>query len=97
MVSINEWLRVTIGVALGVLLSALLGRWWWHAGAERQLLDGRVAGRQCRAGVWHAVQPFVAAMGGAGRKCPSVLVGVACAALVPDPDRGGAGRVVGSW
>ena len=28
----REWLRVTIGVALGVLLSALLGRWWWHAG-----------------------------------------------------------------
>jgi CBS domain-containing membrane protein len=81
----REWLRVTIGVALGVLLSALLGRWWWHAGAGGHYWMVASLGASAVLVFGMPSSPLSQPWAVLGGNALSVLVGVACAALVPDP------------
>ena len=81
----REWLRVTVGVALGVLLSALLGRWWWHAGAGGHYWMVASLGASAVLVFGMPSSPLSQPWSVLGGNALSVLVGVACAALVPDP------------
>lgn len=80
----GERLRVALGVALGVLLAAVLGRWWTHAGAHGHWM---VASLGASAVLVFAMpsSPLAQPWPVLGGNTLSVLVGVACAALVPDP------------
>ena len=79
----RERLRVTLGVALGVLLAALLSRWWAPSGSAPPWM---VASLGASAVLVFGIpssplsQPW-ALLGGSTL---SVWVGMACAALVPD-------------
>ncbi len=80
----RERVRITLGVALGVLFMALLGRWWSHTGSAQPWM---VASLGASAVLVFAIpssplsQPWPLLAG----NTLSVLVGVACAAWVPDP------------
>jgi len=80
----RERLRVACGVALGVLLAALLGRWWAHAAHAGHWM---VASLGASAVLVFALpsSPLAQPWPVLGGNTLSVLVGVACASLVPDP------------
>ncbi len=81
----RERLRVTVGIGLGILLAALLSRWWSHGDAGPQ--PWMVASLGASAVLVFATpssplsQPWPVVAG----STLSVLVGLACAALVPYP------------
>lgn len=80
----RERLRVAFGVGLGVLLAALLARWWIHAAPGSHWM---VASLGASAVLVFAMpsSPLAQPWPVLGGNTLSVLVGVACAALVPDP------------
>ncbi len=81
----RERLRVTAGIGLGILLAALLARWWSHGGAGPQ--PWMMASLGASAVLVFAMpssplsQPWPVVAG----STLSVLVGLGCAALVPYP------------
>ncbi len=81
----RERLRVTVGIGLGILLAALLSRWWSHDGTGPQ--PWMVASLGASAVLVFATpssplsQPWPVLAG----STLSVLVGLACAVLVPYP------------
>ena len=81
----RERLRVTVGIGLGILLAALLARWWSHDGTGPQ--PWMVASLGASAVLVFATpssplsQPWPVLAG----STLSVLVGLACALLVPYP------------
>ena len=83
-ISGRERLRVALGVALGVLLAALLARWWIHAAPGAHWM---VASLGASAVLVFAMpsSPLAQPWPVLGGNTLSVLVGVGCAALVPEP------------
>lgn len=83
-ISGRERLRVALGVALGVLLAALLARWWNHATPGGHWM---VASLGASAVLVFAMpsSPLAQPWPVLGGNTLSVLVGVVCAALVPEP------------
>lgn len=83
-ISGRERLRVALGVALGVLLAALLARGWMHAAPGGHWM---VASLGASAVLVFAMpsSPLAQPWPVLGGNTLSVLVGVACAALVPQP------------
>ncbi len=84
-ISGRERARVALGAALGVLLAALLARWWSHvppAGGHWM-----VASLGASAALVFAMpsSPLAQPWPVLGGNTLSVLVGLACAALVPEP------------
>ena len=81
----RERLRVTVGIGLGILLAALLSRWWSHGDAGPQ--PWMVASLGASAVLVFATpssplsQPWPVLAG----STLSVLIGLACAMLVPYP------------
>ena len=81
----RERLRVTVGIGLGILLAALLARWWTHGSTGPQ--PWMVASLGASAVLVFATpssplsQPWPVLAG----STLSVLVGLACALLVPYP------------
>jgi CBS domain-containing membrane protein len=83
-ISGRERLRVALGVALGVLLAALLARWWIHAAPGAHWM---VASLGASAVLVFAMpsSPLAQPWPVLGGNALSVLVGLACAALVREP------------
>lgn len=80
----REQLRVALGAALGVLLAALLGRWGVHADPGGHWM---VASLGASAVLVFALpsSPLAQPWPVLGGNTLSVLVGVACSSLVPEP------------
>ncbi|WP_119964824.1 HPP family protein [Simplicispira lacusdiani] len=83
-ISGRERLRVALGAAMGVLLAALLARWWNHAPPGGHWM---VASLGASAVLVFAMpsSPLAQPWPVLGGNTLSVLVGLACAALVPEP------------
>lgn len=81
----RERLRVTVGIGLGILLAALLSRWWSQGDAGPQ--PWIVASLGASAVLIFALpsSPLSQPWPVLGGSTLSVLVGLACAALVPYP------------
>ena len=80
----RERARIALGAALGVLLAALLARWWNHAHPGGHWM---VASLGASAVLVFAMpsSPLAQPWPVLGGNTLSVWVGLACAALVPEP------------